>query len=190
MNLNRQQFLTAVERAQSLSKELKQDYAELKLYTVFSRFGARSGQCDLTTDLKKVVMIFPEILVASVGHPAVARGYGGHGKDHKNPQKERVDMSYNDISRKTSLPRQLRDLLFEIKGAEKDGDKETASKLWKQANQVEGQLLDPELKLYCGDVLILSCGLRFQALEQSGKTFQCLENGAYANGLSRKAVCL
>lgn len=135
-------------------------------------------------------MIFPEILVASVGHPAVARGYGGHGKDHKNPQKERVDMSYNDISRKTSLPRQLRDLLFEIKGAEKDGDKETASKLWKQANQVEGQLLDPELKLYCGDVLILSCGLRFQALEQSGKTFQCLENGAYANGLSRKAVCL
>ncbi len=70
MNLNREQFLKAVERGQALLKELKKDYPELKLTPVFSRFGARSGQCDLTTDLKKIVMEFPEMLEGegSVGH--------------------------------------------------------------------------------------------------------------------------
>ena len=61
MNLNREQFLKAVERGRALLEELKTDYPELKLYPVFSRFGPRSGQCDLTTDLKKIVMEFPEM---------------------------------------------------------------------------------------------------------------------------------
>jgi hypothetical protein len=64
MNLNREQFLRAVERGQVLLKELKKDYPELSLHPVFSRFGSRSGQCDLTTDLKKIVMEFPEMLAS------------------------------------------------------------------------------------------------------------------------------
>lgn len=143
MNLNREQFLAAVGRGKSLLNELKRDYPELKLYPVFSRFGPRSGQCDLTTDLKKIVMEFPKMI--------------------------RIDnMSYNDISKKSSLPQQLRDLQFEIKGAEKDGEKEKVSNLWKKANQVEGQLLDPDLKLYCGDVLIeFRCGvLKYESLRR------------------------
>ena len=66
MNLNREQFLAAVERGRALMEELRVDYAELKLYPVFSRFGPRSGQCDLTTDLKKIVMAFPEMLAGDL----------------------------------------------------------------------------------------------------------------------------
>ena len=65
MNLNREQFLKAVERGQTLLKELKKDYPELQLKPVFSRFGPRSGQCDLTTNLRKIVMDFPEMLATS-----------------------------------------------------------------------------------------------------------------------------
>lgn len=70
MNLNREQFLRAVERGQTLLKELKKDYPELKLTPVFSRFGAESGQCELTTDLRKILSEFPEMLSGegSVGH--------------------------------------------------------------------------------------------------------------------------
>ncbi|MDD3276218.1 MAG: hypothetical protein PHP93_04100, partial [Kiritimatiellales bacterium] len=62
MKLNREQFLKAVERGQGLLVVLKKDYPELKLSPVFSRFGPRSGQCDLTTGLRKIVMDFPEML--------------------------------------------------------------------------------------------------------------------------------
>jgi hypothetical protein len=44
--------------------------------------------------------------------------------------------------------------LFEINAAEKNGEREEVSKLRKEANEVERRLLDPNLKLYCGDVLI------------------------------------
>jgi hypothetical protein len=117
MNLNRKPFLKAEERAQSLLDELKQDYEELKLKPVFSRFGPHSGQCDMTTDLKKITLDFPEMLS---GDAVWA----------------------------------FRDLLFKVRFAEKGKDKETFSNLREQANQVERRLLDPDLKLYCGDVLI------------------------------------
>ena len=65
MNLNREQFLKAVERGQALLKELKKDYPELNLKPVFSRFGSRSGQCDLTTDLRKILSAFPEMVTVS-----------------------------------------------------------------------------------------------------------------------------
>lgn len=90
-----------------------------------------------------------------------AEGIVGHEK-HKSSQKERVDMSYNDIYRKASGPQQLRNILFEIRGAEKDGGKDAlspssslrAGNLRRNADEIEQRLLDPELKLYCGDVLI------------------------------------
>jgi hypothetical protein len=65
MNLNREQFLKAVEIGQALLKELKKDYPELGLKPVFSRFGARSGQCDLTTDQRKILSEFPEMVTVS-----------------------------------------------------------------------------------------------------------------------------
>ncbi len=65
MNLNREQFLKAVERGQALLKELKKDYPELNLKPVFSRFGLRSGQCDITTDLRKILSEFPEMVTVS-----------------------------------------------------------------------------------------------------------------------------
>jgi hypothetical protein len=67
MNLNREQFLRAVARGQELLASLKNDYPELKLSPVFSRFGPRSGQCDLTTDLRKIIRTFPEMLATGAG---------------------------------------------------------------------------------------------------------------------------
>ena len=134
MNLNREQFLRAVERGLALLKELKKDYPELGLKPVFSRFGARSGQCDLTTDLRKIVFAFPEIFGAG-------------------------DLTYCQNlqeSGKTALHsvQCLRFSLVQIKTAEEAGDKETVSKLRKESNEIERRLLNPELKLYRGDVLI------------------------------------
>jgi len=57
--------LKAVKHSEALLKELKKDYPELGLKPVFSRFGARSGQCDLTTDMRKILLDFPEMLVES-----------------------------------------------------------------------------------------------------------------------------
>ena len=155
MNLNREQFLKAVERGRALLKELKKDYPELGLKPVFSRFGPGSGQCDLTTDLKKIVMEFPEMLAGEsfnregsqgaqkvgMAVPAVRKtaGDGGH-KKHENSQKENV--------------KRLRELLKEIKQAEKDGEKETISRLWKEVEIMEKELLAPDVMLYCDDVLI------------------------------------
>ena len=68
MNLNRQQFETAVKRGLNLYEELKSDYTELLLHPVFSRFGPGSGQCNVTTDLRKIVMEFPQILTDSDAH--------------------------------------------------------------------------------------------------------------------------
>ena len=136
MNLNREQFLKAVERGQALLKELKNDYPELKLSPVFSRFGPHSGQCDLTTDLRRIVMVFPEMLA---GWNATAGRVQSVLGDPASPE--------------TDLHRFNR-LLKEIRRAEKDGEKETASKLRKQCDELEAKLLAPDLLLYCGDVLI------------------------------------
>jgi len=65
MNLTREQFLKAVERGQTLLKEMKKDYPELGLKPVFSRFGERSGQCDLTFNLRQILLDFPEMLAVS-----------------------------------------------------------------------------------------------------------------------------
>jgi hypothetical protein len=125
MNLNREQFLRAVARGQALLKELKKDYPELSLKPVFSRFGPRSGQCDLTTDLRKIVEEFPEMLA----------GENGHEKTQESTKK-------------------LRGLLKAIRQSKKDGEEETAAKLRKEAEEFEHELLTPDLPLYCGDVLI------------------------------------
>jgi hypothetical protein len=117
MNLNREQFLVAVERGRALLDELKKDYPELKLRPVFSRFGPRSGQCDVTINLRKIALEFPEVLA---GDPVWA----------------------------------FRDLLLSIKAAEKDKDKKPLSTLQKNGEGIERRLLDFDLKLYCGDVLI------------------------------------
>lgn len=129
MNLNREQFLKAVERGQALLKELKKDYPELGLKPVFSRFGPRSGQCDLTTDLRKIVMEFPEML------------------------EEENLLAKPQRSQRENIGR-LRTQLKAIKQAEKEEEKETASKLRKEADALEQELLAPDVMLYCGDVLI------------------------------------
>ncbi len=109
MNLNREQFLTAIQRAAYLSAELKGDYPEMKLYPVFSRFGPRSGQCEMTSDLRKIVMAFPAMLAPNSDVPL------------------------------------LRELVVKMQNNEP---------LPCDPGAVENRLLDPELKLYCGDVLI------------------------------------
>jgi len=118
MNLNREQFLRAVEQGGALLKELMADYLELKIKAVFSRFGPRSGQCDLTTDLRKIVMEFPEILA---GQERVCK-----------------DNSQEVVSK-------LRRVVVGLRKGEP---------LDKEADDLEQRLLDPELKLYCGEVLI------------------------------------
>lgn len=109
MNLNREHFLKVVQRAAYLHAELKRDYPELKLYPVFSRFGPRSGQCEMTSDLRKIVMAFPAMLAPN-----------------------------SDFSL-------LRELVVKIQNNEQ---------LKCDPGEVEERLLDPDLKLYCGDVLI------------------------------------
>jgi hypothetical protein len=129
MNLNREQFLKAVAHGQALLNELKKDYPELGLKPVFSRFGPRSGQCDLTTDVRKIVMEFPEML------------------------EEENLLAKPQRSQRENIGR-LRTQLKAIKQAEKDGEKETISRLWKEVEIIEKELLTPDLMLYCGDVLI------------------------------------
>jgi hypothetical protein len=207
MSLNREQFLRAVEKGEGLLFSLKKDYPELKLSPVFSRFGPRSGQCDLTTNLRKIVMDFPDILAGEFSHREGTQGsqkenvdavFAGviaraprsqcAGKENFSHEKHQNSSRWNETSGrvqedgesaeslrvKPSLRaglepvtatkwqsflepgtiQMIRTLLMAIKGAEKDGENETVSKLWKEANAKEKELLDPELKLYCGDVLI------------------------------------
>jgi hypothetical protein len=162
MNLNREQFLSAVERGQALLKELKKDYPELKLKPVFSRFGARSGQCDLTADLRKIVLEFPEMLAGEIGHTAEGRGWSeatavtnGSGKKHENSQRWNATSGrVKSVLGDPAPPQKLRTLLKEIRRVEKDGEKDAVSKLRKEADALEKELLDPELTLYCGDILI------------------------------------
>jgi hypothetical protein len=78
-------------------------------------------------------------------------------------------MSYNDIF--VPAVQNLRRPLVAIRAAETGGEKGAVSNLWKEAAAVEKALLDPDLELYCGDVLILSCGLRFQPLEERCRNF-------------------
>jgi len=144
MNLNREQFLKAVERGQALLKELKNDYPELGLKPVFSRFGLGSGQCDLTTDIKKIAMEFPEMLAGEIGHQK-------HGNSKRwNATSGRVESVLGD----PAPPQKLRALLKAIRRAEEDGEKDTVSKLRKEADAQEKELLAPDVMLYCGDVLI------------------------------------
>ena len=93
MNLNREQFLKAVERGQALLNELKKDYPELSLKPVFSRFGAHSGQCDLTTDLRKMVKKFPEMLRwnATAGRVFSSGGQASVLGDPAPPGNEQLD---------------------------------------------------------------------------------------------------
>jgi hypothetical protein len=146
MNLNREQFLKAVERGEKLLKELKKDYPELGLKPVFSRFGPRSGQCDLTTDLKNIVMEFPEMLEVE--------GSVGHEK-HENSQRElakslrakpflRLGGSAEGTTT-AEMVEKLRNLLIQLKQGEP---------VEKEADALEKKLLAPDLPLYCGDVLI------------------------------------
>ena len=123
MNLNREQFLKAVERGQTLLKELKKDYPELQLKPVFSRFGPRSGQCDLTTNLRKIVMDFPEMLA---------------GRDLAKSLRAESFSTAEMIEK-------IKKLLIWLKQGEP---------VEKEVNELERRLLEPELKLYCGDVLI------------------------------------
>lgn len=164
MSCNRKQFLRAVERGQALLAELKNDYPELRLSPVFSRFGPRSGQCALTIDIKKIVLEFPEMLAGSlnrertqgaqkVGTDRRAVRDDGHEK-HENSQREAAKLLGAKSFSTAERVRELRDLLSAAKQAEKEGEKEIASNLWKEAAAVEKTLLDPKLELYCGDVLI------------------------------------
>lgn len=173
MNLNREQFLKAVERGQALLKELKKDYPELGLKPVFSRFGPRSGQCDLTTDLKKIVKEFPEMLavedfnregaqkvgiLASViaRVPAVRKTAGddGHEKQENSKRWNATSGRVESVLGDPAPSQKLRTLLKAIKQAEKAEEKETADKLRKEADALEKELLAPDVMLYCGDVLI------------------------------------
>lgn len=144
MNLTREQFLRAVERGQELLEELRKDYPELKLSPVFSRFGPRSGQCDLTTDLRKIVLDFPEMLTGEIIHregsqraqnvDAVSspRSLSSEGESFSHEKAQEVTKKFGK-------------LLIQLKQGEP---------VEKEVNELERRLLEPELKLYCGDVLI------------------------------------
>lgn len=147
MNLNREQFLKAVERGQELLVVLKKDYPELKLSPVFSRFGPRSGQCDLTTNLRKIVTDFPEML----GEGCIHRE-----RTHGTQKSENVDAvssprSSNEEKKLTKSflgPDTIKTfcgLLIQLKQGEP---------VEKEVHELERRLLEPELKLYCADVLI------------------------------------
>jgi hypothetical protein len=133
MNLNREQFLKAVERGEKLLKELKKDYPELKLTPVFSRFGARSGQCDLTTDLKKIIMEFPEMLAGEV----LTKSLPTESFSRRRGSAEGTTTA--------EMVEKLRNLLIQLKQGEP---------VEKEADALEKKLLAPDLPLYCGDVLI------------------------------------
>jgi hypothetical protein len=134
MNLNREQFLKAVERGQALLKELKKDYPELGLKPVFSRFGSRAGQCDLTTDLRKILSEFPEMLAGEIGH-----------QKHENSQRELAKSLRAKPFPTAEMIEKFKNLLIQLKQGE-PVEKDVAAG--------EKELLDPELKLYCGNVLV------------------------------------
>ena len=147
MNLNREQFLKAVERGQTLLKELKKDYPELSLKPVFSRFGPRSGQCDLTVNLRQIILDFPEMLRWNATSGRVS-SFGGQASVLGDPAPpENEQLADSPIKR-------LRGLLFDLKKAEKEKEEEPVSKLRKQCDTLEAKLLAPDLLLYCGDILI------------------------------------
>jgi hypothetical protein len=170
MNLNRAKFLKAVKHGETLLKELKKDYPELGLKPVFSRFGARSGQCDLTTDMRKIVLEFPEMLTGEefdrgcIRRPRMGPEGGSGIPAASHEQAQRRNETSGRVQDEERLSREgtqgaqkikkLRELLKAIKRAEKDGEKEIVSKLWKEAEALEKELLAPDLPLYCGDVLI------------------------------------
>lgn len=159
MNLNREQFLKAVERGQVLLKELKKDYPELKLKPVFSRFGPRSGQCDLTTDLKKMVMEFPEMLAGDADHGCTrktrmeSKGWNATAGRVQEDGELAKPLRAKSFLEPGAIQR-FRKTLMKIKQADKEGEKETADKLRKEADALEKELLAPDVMLYCGDVLI------------------------------------
>lgn len=130
MNLNREQFLKAVERGQALLKELKKDCPELGLKPVFSRFGPGSGQCDLTTDLKKIVMEFPEMLAGEIGH-----------QKHENSQRELAKSLRAKSFPTAERVEKLRNLLIQLKQGEP---------VEKEADALEKELLfeTPERGLF------------------------------------------
>ena len=130
MNLNREQFLRAAERGQALLKELKKDYPELGLKPVFSRFGARSGQCDLTVNLRHILLDFPEMLAGS--------------DDTKRLLSLMFDIQKAEQEKKAEKE----------KKAEREKAEELVSKLQKQCGVLEAKLLAHDLLLYYGDVLI------------------------------------
>jgi hypothetical protein len=131
MNLNKEQFDEAVARGFSLCVELKKDYPTLRLYPVLSRFGHRSGQCGLTTDLRKIVVEFPFMLSDEMIGPAKVQ----------------------------EVVKKLHRLLV---------DMDKGKPVEKEINEVERKLLNPELKLYCGDVNIeFRCGvLKYESLQR------------------------
>ena len=90
MNLNKEEFEKAVACGFALCADLKKGYSELQLYPVLSRVGPGSGQCWLTTDLRKIVMDFPAMLQEV-------------GESHKKSKKAQSNIQ------------QLRNLLFKIK---------------------------------------------------------------------------
>lgn len=102
----------AVERGTTLFAELKKDSPELRLHPVFLRFGPCSGQFGLITDLRKIVMEFPEMLA----------GPDGHEKAQGNAKK-------------------LHDLLFEIMRKEKTGAPEQICLLQNIATPCENPAL-------------------------------------------------
>lgn len=124
MNLNREQFLDAVEKGEGLYKALKSDYPELKLYPVFCRKGPRSGQLELSVNVEKLAIGFPSMLVESAG----IKGAG--------------------------LVERYRTAVFKLKAAEKDDSRKVDPKLYQSVDQLKQNLLDPERELYCGDVNI------------------------------------
>lgn len=131
MNLNKEQFDEAVACGFSLCAELKNDYSTLRLYPVLSRFGHRSGQCGLTTDLRKIVVGFPLM-------------FSGEMMGHERAQE---------------VAEKLRQLLT---------DMDKGKLVEEEVNEVERKLLDPNLKLYCGDVNIeFRCGvLKYEELQR------------------------
>jgi hypothetical protein len=149
MNLNWEQFLKAVERGKALLEELREDYPELKLKPVFSRFGPRSGQCDLTTDLRKIVFDFPDMLAGNVSH-----------EKHENAQN--VDAVFAGVMARTPRSLSLEGEIFSHEKAQEVTKKfrqllmqlKQGEPVEKEANELEDRLLDPDLKLYFGDVLI------------------------------------
>jgi len=78
--MKQDQLIVVIEKANRLFKALTDKYGDENDYLVFS---SRFGQCEITTDVKKILKDFPEMIVDSVSKTEAIESIKG-GKQIEN----------------------------------------------------------------------------------------------------------